>query len=106
LIDKKRIELMKPNVIIVNMARGAVVDEEAVTSAILEGKIAAFGCDVYSTEPFGQSHPYSNILGFKNVILTPHCAWGSYEARERCINIIASNISAFMDGKIQNRVEK
>ncbi|MBO7195898.1 MAG: hydroxyacid dehydrogenase [Clostridia bacterium] len=106
LINKSRIDLMKPGVVIVNEARGAVTDEEAIATAIEENKIAAFGCDVYSTEPFDKSHPFNRIKDSKNVILTPHAAWGSYESRERCINIIAQNIVAFISGKIQNRVDK
>ena len=52
---------MKKEVVLVNEARGAVLDEEAVAEAVKEGKIAAFGCDVYSTEPFSPSHPYEKI---------------------------------------------
>lgn len=106
LIDRKRIDLMKKNVILVNEARGAVLDEEAVANAIEEGKISGFGCDVYSVEPFGADHPYNRIKDCKNVILTPHAAWGSYEARSRCIEIIAQNIDSFNEGKGLNRVDK
>ncbi len=105
LINKEKIALMKPSVILVNEARGAVLNEADVAEAILKEKIAAFGCDVYSSEPFDDSHPYNEIKDRKNVILTPHAAWGAYEARERCINIIADNISAFVSGKIKNRVD-
>jgi glycerate dehydrogenase len=97
---------MKPSVILVNEARGAVLDEEATARAVKEGKIGGFGCDVYSIEPFPKDHPYYEIKDLKNVILTPHSAWGSYEAREKCIGIIADNISAFYNGKILNRVDK
>ena len=106
LINDDRLKLMKPSVILVNEARGAVLDEEAIAKAVEEGRIAAFGCDVYSSEPFGKAHPYNRIKGLENVILTPHAAWGSYEAREKCINIIADNISAFNEGKLLNRVDK
>lgn len=106
LINEHRLSIMKPGVILVNEARGAVLDEAAVTKAIKEKKIAAFGCDVYSTEPFGKDHPYNDIMHMPNVILTPHAAWGSYEARERCINIIADNIDSFISRKILNRVDK
>ena len=106
IINKYRLDIMKPGVILVNEARGAVLDEKAVADAIENGKIAGFGCDVYSTEPFGPDHPYNKIKDRKNVILTPHAAWGSYEARERCINIIAQNIKSFIDGKTLNRVDK
>ena len=94
LVNDEKIRLMKPSVILVNEARGAVLDEEDVARAVEDGRIAAFGCDVYSQEPFSTNHPYYRIKNRKNVLLTPHAAWGSYESRERCINIIAENISA------------
>ncbi len=106
MIDKEKISLMKKNVILVNEARGAVLDEAAVADAVENGKIGGFGCDVYSKEPFDKNHPYNRIKGKENVILTPHCAWGSYEARERCINIITENIDSFISGKTLNRVDK
>ncbi|MBQ8303158.1 MAG: hydroxyacid dehydrogenase [Clostridia bacterium] len=106
LINEDRIGLMKPNVVLVNEARGAVLDEEAVAKAVLDGKISAFGCDVYSAEPFGKDHPFYSVKDLPNVLLTPHSAWGSYEARERCINIIAENIDSYINGKMLNRVDK
>ena len=105
LINEDRIAIMKPGVILVNEARGAVLDETAVAEAVIHGKIASFGCDVYSKEPFGVEHPYNSIKHLPNVILTPHTAWGSYEARARCISIIADNIDAFNEGKTLNRVD-
>ncbi len=105
LISKEKISLMKPSVIIVNEARGAVVVESDIRDAILDRKIGGFGCDVYSTEPFGADHPYNDIMNMDNVILTPHAAWGAYEARERCLNIIVENINSFVNGKILNRVD-
>jgi len=106
LINEEKIALMKPSVILVNEARGAVLDEAAVARAVLDGKIAGFGCDVYSQEPFPKDHPYTEIMKLPNVLLTPHAAWGSYEARERCINVIAENINSFICGKMLNRVDK
>ena len=106
LINEERINMMKPGVILVNEARGAVLDENAVADAVKSGKIGGFGCDVYSKEPFTTDHPYYQIKELENVILTPHCAWGSYESRERCINIIADNIRSFYEGKMLNRVDK
>lgn len=105
IINEERISLMKKNVVLVNEARGAVLDEAAVTKAVEEGRIAAFGCDVYSAEPLPGDHPYQRIKSMDNVILTPHAAWGSYESRVRCINIISDNIDAFINGKIKNRVD-
>lgn len=106
IINKERISLMKPEVILVNEARGAVTDEAAVANAIESGKIAAFGCDVYSSEPFSPNHPFYRIKERKNVILTPHAAWGAYESRKRCIEMIAKNISSFNSGEMLNRVDK
>ena len=105
LINRDRIASMKDGVILVNVARGLVTDEQAVADAVVSGKIGGFGCDVFSAEPFGAKHPFSAILDYPNVCLTPHMAWGSYEARVRCLNTIAENISAFVAGKAHNRVD-
>ena len=104
LLSRERIEKMKQSAIVINTARGAVVDEEALTEAIEEERIGGIGVDVYSTEPFTQSHPYNRILGRNNVILTPHMAWGAAEARDRCVRIIANNILCFIDQKSVNRI--
>ncbi|MBE6635256.1 MAG: hydroxyacid dehydrogenase [Ruminococcaceae bacterium] len=106
LINEKRISMMKSGVLIVNEARGAVLDEEAVASAVISGKIGAFGCDVYSSEPFDKKHPYNLISGLDNVCLTPHSAWGAYEARMRCLSVICDNISSYEKGEMLNRVDK
>lgn len=105
LINKEKIALMKDSVVLVNEARGAVINEKDVADAIVQKKIAAFGSDVYSAEPFGEDHPFYKIKTFDNVILTPHAAWAAYEARERCLNIISDNIDAFISGDRKNRVD-
>ncbi len=105
LIGEKQISLMKKDAILINVARGAVLDEAAVAKAVLEGKISGFGCDVYSVEPFPPSHPYNEILALPNVCMTPHIAWGGYETRMRLLSEMAENISSFLSGNIRNRVE-
>lgn len=105
LIDLRRISLMKKSVILVNEARGAVLDESAVAEAVKCGEIGAFGCDVYSVEPFPKDHPYNVIKDMDNVILTPHSAWASYEARTRCVEIISNNIASYNKGERLNRVD-
>ncbi|MBE7035104.1 MAG: hydroxyacid dehydrogenase [Ruminococcaceae bacterium] len=105
LISRERLAMMKPDAILVNTARGAVVDEEAVSEAVLCGKLGAFGSDVYSVEPFLEGHPFHKIKNLPNVCLTPHMAWGSYESRNRCISEIAANIRAFERGEKRNRVD-
>ncbi len=105
LINAERIDKMKDGIVLVNMARGAVTDERAVAEGIKCGKIGGFASDVYSIEPFTSEHPFSEIMDFPNVCLTPHMAWGAYEARVRLCNEVAENISAFFEGKIRNRVD-
>lgn len=104
LISRERIAMMKNDAILINVARGAVADEEALADAILEGKIGGLGVDVYSKEPFGADHPYTKIAGLDNVFLTPHMAWGSYEARVRCCEEICLNIEAYLRGEKRCRV--
>ena len=104
LISRERVGMMKNDAILVNVARGAVCDEEAVADAVLNGKFCGVGIDVYSKEPFGEDHPMSRIAGRDNVILTPHMAWGSYEARVRCCEEISLNIESFISGGTRNRI--
>lgn len=104
LINAQRIASMKKSAIVINTARGAVADEKALADAIKSGSIGGLGVDVYSVEPFPESHPYTEILGYDNVIFTPHMAWGSYEARNRCVRIMAENIKAYFDGETKNRI--
>jgi glycerate dehydrogenase len=105
LINKARIEKMKKNTIFINVARGAVADEAALTEAVKSGRIGGIGIDVYSAEPMTADSPYNEILEMENVIFTPHMAWGAYEARVRCMEEIEKNINACFSGKNRNRVD-
>ena len=105
IIGKKQLDLMKPTAYIVNAARGAVIDEKAVADAVKNNKIAGFATDVYSVEPMAEDSPINEITGFDNVVLTPHLAWGAYEARVRCIDEVIENIKAFFSGERRNRVD-
>ena len=105
LIGERALSVMKDGVILVNMARGAVTDEAAVADALLSGKLGALGCDVYSVEPFPESHPFYAIRERENVLLTPHMSWGAYEARERCLAEMILNMQAFFKGEERNRVD-
>lgn len=104
LISRDRIAMMKKDAVLINVARGAVCDEEALADAVLEHKIGGVGIDVYSKEPIGEDHPISRLKGLDNAILTPHMAWGSYEARMRCCEEIGLNIEAFVRGEKRNRI--
>jgi len=104
MINEERICKMKNGVILVNVARGAVADEEALVRAVESGKIGGLGVDVYSSEPFPVTHPFTRLLGRENVCLTPHMAWGSAEARNRCVSEMAGNIRSFYGGETRNRI--
>ena len=105
LIGERELSMMKDGVILVNMARGAVTDEAAVAAAVEAGKIGALGCDVYSVEPFPETHPFYSIRDRENVLLTPHMSWGAYEARARCLDEMILNMKAFFAGEGRNRVD-
>lgn len=95
----------KKSLVLVNAARGAVIDEKAIFDAVKNGVIGAFGTDVYSTEPMQYDNPIYNLRDFDNVLFTPHMAWGAYEARERLVYEVYENITAFYNGEIRNRVD-
>ena len=104
MINRERIAKMKKGVILINVARGAVADEEALAEAVENGHIGGLGIDVYSVEPFGKDHPFTRILARENVCLTPHMAWGAYEARNRCVEEMGKNVAAFFAGEKRNRI--
>lgn len=104
MIGREQLEMMKKDAIIINVARGAVWDEDAVAQAVIDKKIGGIGCDVFSYEPIRDSHPFIKILDYDNVLLTPHMAWGSFESRTRCFNTVLSNIEAYLNGNAKNIV--
>lgn len=103
LICAERIAKMKNGAIVVNVARGAVCDESALAQAAENGDIL-LGVDVYTKEPFDAEHPYNRIAKLPNVCLTPHMAWGASEARNRCLEEIALNITSFKNNEKRNRI--
>ena len=105
LISRERIAMMKNGAIFINAARGAVADEEALTVAIEQNHLGGLGIDVYSKEPLPKEHPYNRILNNPNTCFTPHNAWGAYEARVRCLDIIAKNVFSYQNGGTDNRVD-
>ncbi len=104
LVDEGRLSLMKDGAILINVARGAVVDEAAVCKAVMDGKLGGLGVDVYSKEPLQKDSPYQEILNQENVIFTPHMAWGAIDARQRCIDEVAKNIESFVGGGNRSRL--
>ena len=105
IINKDILSLIKKNAIFINVARGAVTDEETLADMLLKGKIGGLGIDVYSTEPFPPSHPFHKLLNNPRVCLTPHMAWGAFESRKRCLEEIVLNIKAYYKNEIRNRLD-
>ena len=99
MIRRETIGKMKDGVIIVNVSRGGLVDEGDLAEALKSGKVAAAAADVVSGEPMRADNP---LLTAPNMIITPHIAWVSVEARERLIRIVAENVKAYLDGRPQN----
>lgn len=102
LVNRETLALMKPSAVLINTSRGGVVEEEPLRDALNSGRLRGAGIDVLDTEPMTKGHPY---LDAENIIITPHVAWGSLEARTRLIGMVADNIRAWMKGEILNRVE-
>jgi len=97
---------MKKSAVLVNVARGPVVDTQALYDALTEGQIAAAGLDVLEKEPISRDNPLNEIKDSTKLIITPHLAWASTEARERLVDEVAKNIQAFLEGEERNIVNK
>ena len=104
LIDLEALRKMKKSAILVNVARGPVVDDEALYTALTEHMIAGAGLDVTGTEPMQDSNPLSKIMDSNRLIITPHLAWASIEARKRAVEETYQNIDAFCRGEKRNAV--
>lgn len=104
LIDKTAFDKMKKTAILINVARGPVVNNHDLYQALMEEKIMAAGLDVLEKEPMEPSNPLSLIKDSTKLIITPHMSWASLESRTRMITEIEKNIEAFLDGKDRNVV--
>jgi glycerate dehydrogenase len=104
LIAVREFGLMKPDAVLVNTARGALVDAAALAAALRAGRLGGAGLDVLDQEPPGPGHPLLEP-GIPNLILTPHVAWAARESRQRCLDELALNIEAFLRGERRNRVD-
>jgi len=103
LIGVNELALMKPDALLINTARGGIVDEAALAAALREGRLGGAGIDVLSVEPPRNG----NVLlapDIPNLIVTPHIAWASRAARQRLLDQVAENIRAFRAGTPRNRV--
>tara|TARA_S200000501_G_C20811356_1_gene738536 strand:- start:692 stop:1633 length:942 start_codon:yes stop_codon:yes gene_type:complete len=104
LITFKELKLMKKNLILINTARGGIVNEEDLVKALKKNIIAGAGIDVATKEPPKPSHAYYKILNQSNFIWTPHTAWASEETLQEAINQLIANINSFYQGKKRNIV--
>jgi len=103
LIGERELAQMKPSAILINTARGGIVDEQALLRSLLNGKLAGAGIDVLTTEPPRKGNPLLQQR-LPNLIVTPHIAWASRQARQRLLDGVTSNIRAFLNGQPQNCV--
>ncbi len=101
LIDKKALSLMKKTSVLINTARGGLVDEVALAAALNEGRIAGACLDTVAVEPMRADNP---LYGAKNCLITPHIGWLPKETRQRLLEIVAGNLKAYMEGKPINVV--
>ena len=103
MINKDSIAKMKDGVILINNARGQLINEQDVADALNSGKMAAAGLDVVYTEPIRPDNP---LLGAKNCILTPHISWAPKESRQRIMDTTVENVRAFLAGAPVNVVNR
>jgi glycerate dehydrogenase len=100
-VNKDLLQKMKTSALLINTARGQLINEKDLAMALNDGWIAGAGLDVLSVEPPVHTNP---LLSAKNCIITPHNAWISREARERIMDMTTANIKAFLEGSVINRV--
>ncbi|MDY6104873.1 MAG: NAD(P)-dependent oxidoreductase [Acetatifactor sp.] len=103
-IDGKALQIMKKSAILINVARGPVVNNRDLYEALVAGEIQAAGLDVLEKEPIEADNPLSRIQDSNRLIITPHLAWASVEARTRCVQGVYENIKAFQNGEDRCRV--
>ena len=104
LINKDALSKMKETAILVNVARGPVVDTRALCDALVTDQIAGAGLDVLEQEPMAKDNPLAQIKDSTKLIITPHMAWASLESRTRLVDEVVKNIEAFLAGENRNVV--
>lgn len=104
LINKDAFARMKESAILVNVARGPVVDTQALYEALVTNQIAGAGLDVLEQEPMAKDNPLAQIKDSTKLIITPHMAWASVESRTRLVEEVMKNIESFLAGENRNVV--
>ncbi len=95
---------MKRDAVLLNLGRGPIIDQEALAKALLEERIGGAGLDVLTIEPMAADNPLLKVQDSTRLIITPHIAWATTEARQRCVDEVARNVEAFLAGKERNVV--
>lgn len=103
-IDREALQKMKKTAILINVARGPVVNNSDLYHALETGEIQAAGLDVIEKEPITEENPLSKLQDSNRLIITPHLAWASVEARTRCVEGVYLNIQAYQRGEDRNVV--
>ena len=104
LINYNNLCKMKKNAVLINMGRGPIVVDEDLARAIYEEMIAGAALDVFTVEPIKKENPLLHVKNKENLMLTPHVAWASVEARTRLLNEVVKNIESFYKGEMRNRI--
>lgn len=104
LINRDTLKLMKKSAILINVARGPVVNDADLAEALNNGTIAGAGLDVLGVEPMEKDNPLGFIKDSRKLLITPHMAWASVESRQRCFDEVLLNIKAFIEGRERNRL--
>jgi hypothetical protein len=103
MMGSREFALMKPDALLINTARGGLLDGHALAAALKAGRLGGAGIDVLPNEPPLDGDPLLD-LAIPNLILTPHVAWAAREARQRCLDEMAANIKDFREGGRRSRV--
>ncbi len=99
--DAKAFAQMRPGVVLINTARGALIDDEALVAALQTGRVAAASLDVFHPEPLADGHPFRDV---PNLVLTPHVGVATPEANDALLADVAANLRAWLDGAPRNVV--
>ncbi len=106
LLGEEELRRMKKDAVLLNLGRGPIIDENALARALKEDWIGGAGLDVLSAEPMSPENPLRDIQDSTKLIITPHIAWATIEARQRCVKEVYQNIAAFQKGEERNVVRE